>query len=78
MLVYTGKYEERIGIACQSGLHIFSSSLAVVPYDTWTHIAMVCAPEPVKEKERAGIFLSLYTLSMYMCSVYVSMRVCLS
>ena len=47
---HIGKYEERVAIATDHGVHIFSSSLAVIPYDTWTHVAIVCSEDPRLQK----------------------------
>ena len=40
---HMNKYEERIGVACSSGLHVFQSPLAVLPYNEWTNITLVCS-----------------------------------
>ena len=41
-----GKYEERVAIATNTGIHVFSSTLAVIPYDEWTHVSIVCSEDP--------------------------------
>ena len=73
----TGKYEERIAVATNTGVHVFNSSLAVVPYDEWTHIAIVCAEDPrLKKNGLIYVHTYLYTLSMNecLCMYYVSYR----
>jgi hypothetical protein len=44
------KYEERVGIICSDGVHLFRAPNAVIPYDCWTHVALVCSEKSRKRR----------------------------